>query len=305
MRVAFLGSQDIGKRCLDVILHAGHEVVAVGTFSPATHESWDDAVHRLAVANEIPVLAEPRFRSASAVAELRDHTPDIVLVAGWRWILPAEVLDIAPLGTLGIHGSLLPRLRGFAPVNWALIRGERETGPTLFYFDEGCDTGDIVDQRPFLITPADDAATVRDRIADESVAMLRDNLPLLAAGTAPRRPQDDADATFGPQRRPDDGLIDWDSPTRAVVDWVRGLTRPYPGAFTVLDGERIAVWRVAEAPGAGRPGHFLGGPRPRIATTDGAVELLDVGDDAGALERLHTQLRTTGAFDRSFTGAST
>ena len=305
MRVVFLGSQDIGARCLEVILDGGHEVAAIGTFSPAEHESWDDAVHRMAVDRSIPILGQPRFRSPEAIAELRTHAPDIMLVAGWRWILPAEVLDVPPLGTLGIHGSLLPRLRGFAPVNWALIRGERETGPTLFYFDEGCDTGDIVDQRAFAITDDDDAATIRDRIADESVEMLRDALPLLAAGTAPRRPQNHEDATFGEQRRPDDGLVDWSMSTKQVIDWVRGLTRPYPGAFAVLDDQRIPIWRVEPATGRGEPGRLLDPDRPTIATGDGAVEIADAGRTSADLADLLARLRTAGGFDASLAGVST
>ena len=111
MRVAFLGSQEIGRRCLDVIADAGHDIVTIGTFDPAAHESWDREVADFAAERGIPRLSDPHFRTTEAVAELRGHRPDIIFVIGWRWILAPELLTIAPKGVLGIHGSLLPRLR--------------------------------------------------------------------------------------------------------------------------------------------------------------------------------------------------
>ena len=275
MRVAFLGSQEIGRRCLDVIADAGHDIVTIGTFDPAAHESWDREVADFAAERGIPRLSDPHFRTTEAVAELRGHRPDIIFVIGWRWILAPELLTIAPKGVLGIHGSLLPRLRGFAPVNWALIRGEAETGPTLFYFDDGCDTGDIVAQRSFPIAADDDARTVRDRIADVSVEMLRDALPGLADGTAPRIEQDHSLATFGTQRRPADGVIDWNLTTTEIVNWVRGLTRPYPGAFIDTGAEPVRVWRVRPATGSAAPGTVLAHAPTVVATRDGAVALVD------------------------------
>ena len=268
MRVVFLGSQEIGARCLEVILRQGHEVVGVGTFEPAPHEHWKDDVARIAREHGLPILRGRRFKTPEAIAELKAARPDILFAIGWRWILRAEVLAIPPKGCLGIHGSLLPKLRGFAPVNWALIRDEKETGPTLFYFDEGMDTGDIVGQRPFPITDEDDAATVRARIANESVALLEEMLPMLASGTAPRRPQNHSNATYGEQRRPEDGRIDWTWEPRRVFNFVRGLTRPYPGAFMEWDGRIVRVWKVRPldvlGKGAGTVESFDGMGRPRV-----------------------------------------
>ena len=167
MRVVFLGSQEIGARCLEVVLEAGHEVVGVGTFEAGAHERWADDVERIADQRRLPRLRGRRFRTASSIDELRALAPDILFAIGWRWILPPEVLAIPPKGCLGIHGSLLPRLRGFAPVNWALIRDEPRTGPTLFYFDEGMDTGDIVGQmlgHIANVVRAEDTRAAIDRI---------------------------------------------------------------------------------------------------------------------------------------------
>jgi methionyl-tRNA formyltransferase len=303
VRVVFLGSQEIGARCLEVVLRAGHDVVGVGTFEPGGHERWTDDVARIALERGLPRIRGRRFRTPAAVEELRALAPDILLAVGWRWILPEEVLAVPPRGCLGIHGSLLPRLRGFAPVNWALIRDERETGPTLFYFDRGTDTGDIVGQQPFVITDDDDAATVRARLADAAVELLAEHLPGLAAGTAPRTPQNESGASYGARRTPEDGAIDWRGEPRTVFNWVRGLTRPYPGAFGEIAGRRVVVWKVRPLPGPGPgPGRFDGtAGRPVVGAGSGAVEVVEaalLGDEShGAMQHVAEELRRAGGFD--------
>jgi methionyl-tRNA formyltransferase len=313
VKVVFLGSQEIGARCLEVIVRSPHEVVGVATFRPEAHETWTDDVARVADAHGLPRLRGRRFRTRKAVDALRALAPDILFAIGWRWILPPEVLAIPPRGCLGIHGSLLPRLRGFAPVNWALIRDEPRTGPTLFHFDEGMDTGDVVGQRPFDLTDADDAGTVRARLVEAAVALLEEHLPGLAAGTAPRTPQREEDATYGPQRTPADGRIDWSRDARAIFNWVRGQTRPYPGAFTALGGRTVRVWAVrpaaaetgvaGAAAGAAEPGAPLpdAGERLLVGTGAGAVEILDAAfdDDHGPdpLATVRRELAVRGRFD--------
>jgi len=304
VRVVFLGSQEIGARCLEVVLEAGHDVVGVGTFRPPGHEHWTDDVTRIVDERGLHRIRGRRFRTSEAVEELRRLAPEILFAIGWRWILPREVLEVPPKGCLGIHGSLLPRLRGFAPVNWALIRDEPRTGPTLFYFDEGTDTGDIVGQRPFALTDEDDAASVRARLVTEAAALLAEHLPGLAAGTAPRLSQPAEGATHGPQRRPEDGAIDWTQPPRAVFNWVRGLTRPYPGAFSTLDGRKVLVWKVraleGDGPGAGA---IDAAPADRVVVGAGGgrVQILDAafeGDESpGAFGSVVAELRRRGRFD--------
>ena len=303
MRVVFLGSQEIGARCLQVVLDAGHDLVGVGTFEADAHEHWTDDVARLAADRSLRKLKGRRFRTPEAIDELQALRPDILFVIGWRWILPKVVLDIPPKGCLGIHGSLLPRLRGFAPVNWALIRDEPRTGPSLFYFDEGTDTGDLVGQRPFDLTDDDDAASVRRRLADASVELLRERLPQLAAGNAPRVPQPANGATYGERRRPEDGAIDWTWEPRRVFNWVRGLTRPYPGAFGSVGGSKVCVWKVrpvnAPGPAPGVVESHAGATL--VGAGSGTVELVEAsfeGDGAGdAFARLRAELRRVGRFD--------
>ncbi len=305
MRVVFLGSQEIGARCLEVILRHGHDVVGVGTFQPEDHENWTDDVSRLVEEHGLPRLRGRRFRTKRALADLRALEPEILFAIGWRWILPPAVLGIPPKGCLGIHGSLLPLGRGFAPVNWALIWDQPRTGPSLFYFDEGTDTGDLVGQRPFDLKDADDAGTVRHRLMEASVALLDEHLPGLADGTAPRIIQPADGATYGARRRPEDGLVDWTAPPRDVFNWVRALTRPYPGAFSFLGGSAVRIWKVRSLPGLGPgPGRCVpGDDRLRVGAGTGCVELLDASyaddDRDGALSRIAADLRVHGGFDPS------
>jgi methionyl-tRNA formyltransferase len=278
-------------------------VVGVGTFRPEDHETWTDDVTRLVEGRGLPHLRGRRFRTRRALDDLKALRPDILFAIGWRWILPRTVLDLPPKGCLGIHGSLLPRGRGFAPVNWALLRDEPRTGPSLFYFDEGTDTGDLVGQRPFELTDEDDAATVRQRLMEASVELLDEHLPGLADGTAPRIVQPSEGATYGPRRRPEDGLLDWTASPREVFNWVRGLTRPYPGAFSFLGGREVAIWRVRPGDERGRgPGLFLPGDGPlRVGAGVGCVELLDAAfrgdEEPGALSRVASALLQHGGFD--------
>jgi methionyl-tRNA formyltransferase len=152
------------------------------------------------------------------------------------------VITIARGGLVVFHASLLPKYRGFAPVNWPLINGERETGVTMFYAAEEMDAGDIIDQRARTITDEDDAGTLDCWLNETVEQMLDENLPRLAAGTAPRIKQDHAQATYTIWRSPEDGRIDWRQPTRSIFNLIRGLTAPYPGAYTLLDGRKLIIW---------------------------------------------------------------
>lgn len=184
---------------------------------------------------------------AERIAALR---PDLLVAIGWYHLLPAKLRDVAPLGCVGVHASLLPKYRGGAPLVWAIINGETQTGVTLFHFDDGVDTGDIVAREPFEIAPEDTIAEVLGKAEKATVSLLRAHLPLLARGTAPRCPQDHAAATQFPQRSPDDGAIDWSWSAGRIRNFIRAQTKPYPGAFTLIAGKKVRIWSadVEEAP---------------------------------------------------------
>ena len=185
--------------------------------------------------------------------------PDVVLAAGWYYHIGARTRSLARLACAGFHASLLPAYAGGAPVNWAIINGENETGMTLFLLDEGVDTGHIVAQGSTPIHLADTVATVQARLAELAAAMLKEALPRAGQWIATARPQDLGRRTVMPQRRPEDGRIDWRAGALTVYNLIRGVTAPYPGAFTHHDSRRITVWSAeffGTAP-ADRPGRII------------------------------------------------
>jgi len=190
-----------------------------------------------------PVLFFDSSRGWTEISQwLEEHKPTLILVLGWYYMIPKEILRTALIGALGIHASMLPKYRGGAPISWAIINGECETGVTLFHIGEGIDTGDIVAQRRVIIRDMESWCQVYDRATWESIIMLREQLPLLQSGHAQRIPQDTSLATLFPQRSPQDGQIDWRWSCKRIHDFIRAQTKPYPGAFTFSSGVKIIFW---------------------------------------------------------------
>jgi methionyl-tRNA formyltransferase len=157
-------------------------------------------------------------------------------------MLPGKIRKLTPKGCVGIHASLLPKYRGGAPINWAIINGEKKSGISLFYLGDGVDNGDIISQRSFPISDTDSCKEVYDKATRVSIEILKIALPKLAAGTANRIPQNESEATWFPQRNPSDGRIDWRWNGRTIYNFIRAQTKPYPGAFTYLRHEKITIW---------------------------------------------------------------
>jgi methionyl-tRNA formyltransferase len=216
------------------------------------------------------------INAAPVVQQLDDLDLDLAVVVGWTRLLSAAVLRLPRAGCVGFHASLLPRHRGRAPVNWAILRGEQVTGNTMMYLDVHADTGDIIDQRPVPITPTDTCGTVYARVARAGAQMLAEHLPALLDGTAPRRPQDRTAGDLLPKRTPDMGVIDWEQRPRVVHDWVRALALPYPGAFGCAAGRKVSIWSTAlpgEAEPTGAPGRIMSvtGSNVRVGTQNGSI----------------------------------
>lgn len=259
MRIVFLGASQFGMRCLRAALAApGCEVVGVvtapRTFSISyrpqgvTNVLHADAHEVCATANvpcvDLPAVA---MKDEALLAQVQAWRPDAFVVAGWYHIVPKAWRALAP--AYGLHGSLLPHYRGGAPLVWAIINGERETGITLFRFDDGVDTGPVLAQGRTPIAPEDTIATVYARIEEIGEGLLRETLPRLADGTAIATPQDPAAGSSFPQRGPEDGLIDWTQPAPRLYDFVRAQTKPYPGAFFLDHGTKVVVWSAGIAAG--------------------------------------------------------
>ena len=238
------GYGDVGVRCTRVLLDHGVEVKLIVTHEddPAEHR-WYASLAEFATSNDLAVAA-PAKPDDRLLYRLRAMKPDFLFSFYYRQLLPDWLLGTARQGALNMHGSLLPRFRGRAPVNWAVLRGASETGATLHYMVSRPDAGDIVDQLAVPIGDNDTAYEVFLRVANAAEAVLDRSLPLLIAGTAPRTPQDLSQGEYCGRRRPEDGRIDWSRPAREIHNLVRAVAPPFPGAFAAFDGHRWMVTRT-------------------------------------------------------------
>ncbi len=274
---------DVGVRCLSVLLAHGIDVRLVVTHDDAPGELiWFGSVQRLAREQRLPVIA-PAGVDARLIERVRELAPDFVFSFYYRSMLPAAVLGAARRGALNMHGSLLPRYRGRVPVNWAVLRGERETGASLHYMVDKPDAGDLVDQMAVPILPDDTAGDVFRKVSVAAELVLARSLPALVAGTAPRHVLDLAAGSYFDGRRPADGRIDWSQDARAIHDLVRAVAPPYPGAFTEIAGRPVRVLRTRLAgrdPSVPQRRLYLCGDRPQVCCADGGLlDLLAVEVD--------------------------
>jgi len=191
----------------------------------------------------MPVLAMTGgMKDAGLLDTVRGWSPELILVVGWYHMIPKTILEMAPV--IGLHASLLPDYSGGAPLVWAIIGGEDTTGITLFRFDSGVDSGDIIGQRSEPILLNDTIATLYARIEERGLELLREQLPRIASGTAVFAPQDETRRRIMPQRGPEDGRIDWTWGALRLYNFIRAQTRPYPGAFGELEGSRLYIWEA-------------------------------------------------------------
>jgi methionyl-tRNA formyltransferase len=292
-RVLFVGAVHEAVPALAALVDSPAQVVGVVTMprERAAQTSGYVDLGPLARVAGAELLPCADINSAESVGQIRRLAPDLIVVVGWTRLLRAELLGVPPRGCVGFHASLLPRYRGRAPVNWAILRGETFTGNTMMYLDAGTDTGDVIDQRPVPIGAADTCATVYARVADVGAAMLRQHLPALLDGTAPRRPQGPAPGAPLPKRTPPMGITDWRRPARAIHDWIRALTEPYPGALTFWAGREVMLWASAVPGGpadglaarAGTPREIMGCGRNGLWIAAGDRSLLVTAmSDAGS-----------------------
>ena len=284
MRIVFIGAVRFSRTCLEQVLALGGEVVGVVTLEPELLVRAGDAAELAPVAEPygVPVHAVRNVNDPPAIALIRSMRPDVILVLGWSQLLGEELLSLAPC--IGSHPALLPRDRGRHPITWALVDGLRESGLTFLWLDSGADTGDILWQRAFPIGDDDDAADVYARIEELAREAIREFLPQLETGTAPRVPQDEGRASYRRKRTDDDRWIDWSRPAKDIHDLVRGLARPYVGALTRAKGEDVIVWRarldecpVGESANEEVPGTVieLDGHRT-VCTGTGLLRLIEV-----------------------------
>ena len=308
MRFGWIGVHQEGRPALAGLLDAGAPLVAAITLKPelAAFRSGADDYRALCERSGLPLYEVANINDETSLRLLRELALDVVFVIGWSQILKPATLQSARIGVIGAHASLLPHNRGSAPVNWALIKGEQMTGNSLMWLAEGVDAGDLIDQTAFCISPYDTCATLYDRVAESNRDMLLRVLPRLLAGERPGTAQRHTNEPVLPRRRPSDGLVDWSRDGVTTYNFMRALTRPYPGAFSWLDKKRWTIWQAALLPGpiAGTPGEILG---PMVCPDEAACGQV-VACGAGAIVLLELQaddgevLRGRRLSEQSWTG---
>jgi methionyl-tRNA formyltransferase len=236
---------NVGVRCLKTLLAHGVRVPLVVTHVDAPGETiWFASVAAAAAEHGIPVIAPDDPNVAELVRRIAALQPDFIFSFYYRRMLKPALLGLPTRGALNMHGSLLPKFRGRAPVNWAVLHGERVTGATLHYMAEKPDSGDIVAQTAVPILPDDTAREVFDKVTLAAEMTLDTALPALLAGTAPRRRQNPGEGSYFGGRGPDDGIIDWTRDAATVHNLVRAVAPPFPGAFTSVAGRPARVLRT-------------------------------------------------------------
>ena len=289
LRIAFVGCVSEGYKSLEHLLRRGELVLSVFTLREDLAAGVSGAMRfdELAARHEVPLVKVQNINDEDNVDRIRALSPDLVLVIGWTQLVKPPILRIPRYGCIGFHASLLPRYRGRAPVNWAIIRGETRTGNTMIQLADGIDDGDILAQREIPIGFEDTCATVYDRVAETEFEMLDEVLPMIRDGRVVRRKQDPADATIMPRRRPEDGQIDWGQSAVDIYNWVRALTHPYPGAFTYLGSAKVFVWKASLAsssPGLLSPGQTRAVEAGLFVGTGSGSLLLDRVQEDGEAE---------------------
>lgn len=291
MRIVFMGTPHFAVPSLAMLLERGYNVVAVVTQPDRPvgrkRELTPPPVKAYALERGLPVLQPEKLRSPEGVAAVTELAPDLIVTAAYGQILPKSVLDLPLHGCLNVHGSLLPKYRGGAPIQRSIINGETVTGVTLMYMAEGLDTGDMIAKVEVPIGDDDTAGTMFEKLSVAGAELLGDWLPKIVAGVAPRVPQDDSQSSYAPNLSRDDERLDWSSASRELFNRVRGLN-PMAGGFTQLSGEVFKVWRcevptaedaklkpdwAAQEPGAVLETNARG---IRVRTGDGSIVLAEV-----------------------------
>ncbi len=286
MRVVFMGTPDIAATCLKKILADGFEVVGVYT-QPDRPKGRGmklvaSPVKEIAVNAGIPVFQPETFREEESVETLRALKPDVCAVVAYGRILPQKVLDVPTRGCINIHASLLPKYRGSAPYQWAVLNGEKETGVTAMYLCREMDAGDIIDISKTPIGENETAGELLDRLAVLGADLLSKTLTRFAAGPVKGMPQDASGVSFAPMLDKSMSPIDFTKTAQQVHDHVRGL-HPWPVATMVLDGKTFKVHATRIAEGSGKPGEILGLTKTglKIACGEGAVEIISLQAEGG------------------------
>ena len=245
MRVIFMGTPDFSVGTLEALIEAGHDVCLAVT-QPDRPKGRGKGVQfppvkEAAVAHQIPVYQPEKIRRPECVEELRKYQADVIVVVAFGQILPKDILELTPYGCINVHASLLPDYRGAAPIQWAIINGEKETGVTTMQMDEGLDTGDMILKQEVPILPDETGESLHDKLAAVGAALCVETLQALEEGTAIFEPQGESKTAYARMLTKDLGKIDWNRPAEELERLVRGLNS-WPSAYTTWDGKTMKIW---------------------------------------------------------------
>jgi methionyl-tRNA formyltransferase len=264
---------NVGYRCLEELINQGADIRLIFTHEDSpTEQIWFSSVRELAEKHSIPYITS-NINEPENVKRVREISPDFLLSFYYRNMIKPEILEIPASGALNLHGSFLPKYRGRVPINWAIINGETETGATLHYMVEKPDAGDIVDQEKVDITFTDTAHDVFGKVNLAAVTVIKRAWPKLVAGTAARIPMSLAAGSYFGGRKPEDGRIDWSKSAVQIYNLIRGVTHPYPGAFTTLAGKQVIIWQAWPIEGSGEPGQIVSAVPLLVGTGNGLLEV--------------------------------
>lgn len=278
-RIVFFGYSEVGYECLSLLLERGGNVVALITHEDNPAEKiWFKTPAVAAMEKGLPVFTPESVNTPEWRERLAALRPDLILSVYYRNMISEKILGLPRLGAFNMHGSLLPKYRGRAPINWAVLHGEPRMGMTLHRMVKKADAGAIVDQEGVAIGPRDTAEQAFRKVLPCARKVLARQIDALLAGTARETPQDDTQATYFGGRKPEDGRINWSQSSGQIFNLIRAVTDPYPGAFTDVGPARLMVWWAeSDSPATrgrrGRPGEILSLNPLVIATGDGALEL--------------------------------
>jgi methionyl-tRNA formyltransferase len=282
MNIIFMGTPQFAVPSLEILYRSHHNISAVVTVPDKKQgrglKVSESAVKKFAIENNLKVLQPDKLKDENFISEIRSLKPDLIIVVAFR-ILPKDVYTIPKLGSFNLHASLLPKYRGAAPINWAVINGEKETGVTTFFLKDKVDTGSIIQQNYCDITEYDDAGTLHDKLMELGALTVYSTVNLIeqSEGKPPVQTQNDSEATPAPKIFKGDCRIKWEQPAGNVYNFIRGLS-PYPGAFTVHNDKIIKIYKTSltDIP-AGETGRFeVNENKIYISCGDKKLEILEL-----------------------------
>ncbi|QHP53528.1 bifunctional UDP-4-amino-4-deoxy-L-arabinose formyltransferase/UDP-glucuronic acid oxidase ArnA [Pectobacterium carotovorum subsp. carotovorum] len=284
MKAIVFAYHDIGCVGLEALKLAGYEIQAVFTHSDAPGENhFYGSVAKAAAEMDVPVFAPEDINHPLWVNRIRELAPDVIFSFYYRTLLSDDILQLPSFGAFNLHGSLLPRYRGRAPVNWVLVNGETQTGVTLHKMVSRADAGDIVAQSVVAIDDEDTALTLHGKCRTAAAALLAQQLPLIRSREITLTPQDESRASYFGRRTAADGLIDWHNSAREINNLIRAVTEPYPGAFTFLGERKVTIWRarVVKDKNGGEPGAIISTSPLVVSCGEDALEIVSGQSEAG------------------------